>query len=143
MKNCPLPIDSSAIHCYSTLMEHKETPMTLSPDAQAVLDAAVLPCTIREGIAASLRALADQSETLYDPHEGKVSVIRTDRVLAIASELNRNVGEDFKTLFELIDQERFDDARNAISNLEKKLGEVEPELIRASTLIRFLEGANG
>lgn len=124
-------------------MEHKETPMTLSPDAQAVLDAAVLPCTIREGIAASLRALADQSETLYDPHEGKVSVIRTDRVLAIASELNRNVGEDFKTLFELIDQERFDDARNAISNLEKKLGEVEPELIRASTLIRFLEGANG
>ena len=32
----------------------------LSPAAQAVLDAAVLPCTIREGIAAALRAVADQ-----------------------------------------------------------------------------------
>jgi hypothetical protein len=32
----------------------------LSPAAQAVLDAAVLPCTIRQGIAAALRALADQ-----------------------------------------------------------------------------------
>jgi len=125
-------------------MEHNETPMTLSPDTQAVLDAANLRhgCTPSGIAAGALLALADQSETLYDLHEGKVSVIRTDRILAIASELNRNVGEDFKTLFELIDQERFDDARNAISNLEKKLGEVEPELIRASTLIRFLEGAN-
>ena len=32
----------------------------LSPAAQAVLDAAVLPCAIRQGIAAALRALADQ-----------------------------------------------------------------------------------
>jgi len=32
----------------------------LSPAAQAVLDAAVLPCTIRQGIAAAIRALADQ-----------------------------------------------------------------------------------
>ena len=32
----------------------------LSPAAQAVLDAAVLPCTIRQGIAAALRAAADQ-----------------------------------------------------------------------------------
>jgi hypothetical protein len=35
-------------------------PDTLSPAAQAVLDAAVLPCTIRQGIAAALRAVADQ-----------------------------------------------------------------------------------
>ena len=35
-----------------------QQPMTqpLSPAAQAVLDAAVLPCTIREGIAAELEA---------------------------------------------------------------------------------------
>jgi hypothetical protein len=33
----------------------------LSPAAQAVLDAAVLPCTIRQGIAAAIRALADQA----------------------------------------------------------------------------------
>jgi hypothetical protein len=32
----------------------------LSPAAQAVLDAAVLPCTIRRGIAAALRAAVEQ-----------------------------------------------------------------------------------
>lgn len=54
---------------------------------------------------------------------------------------NRQVDGELKTLFEMIDQERFDDARIAISALEQKLGEDEPELTRASSLIRFLEGA--
>jgi hypothetical protein len=47
---------------------------------------------------------------------------------------------ELQTLFELIDQERFDAARIAIAALEQKLGEDEPELTRASSLIRFLEG---
>lgn len=54
---------------------------------------------------------------------------------------NRQVDDELKTLFELIDQERFEDARAAIVKLERKLGEDEPELTRASSLIRFLEGA--
>lgn len=54
---------------------------------------------------------------------------------------NRQVDGALKELFSLIDQERFDDARAAIAALETKLGEDEPELIRASSLIRFLEGA--
>lgn len=54
---------------------------------------------------------------------------------------NRQVEGELKALFELIDQERFDDARTAIAALEHKLGEDEPELTRASSLIRFLEGA--
>jgi len=54
---------------------------------------------------------------------------------------NRQVDGELKTLFEMIDQERYDDARAAISALEHKLGEDEPELTRASSLIRFLEGA--
>lgn len=54
---------------------------------------------------------------------------------------NRQVDDELKTLFELIDQERFEDARAAIVELESKLGEDEPELTRASSLIRFLEGA--
>jgi len=55
---------------------------------------------------------------------------------------NRQVDGELKILFELIDQERFDDARAAIKALERKLGEHEPELTRASSLIRFLEGAD-
>lgn len=54
---------------------------------------------------------------------------------------NRQVDGELKTLFELIDQERYDEARSAIAALERKLGEDEPELTRASSLIRFLEGA--
>jgi hypothetical protein len=54
---------------------------------------------------------------------------------------NRQVDGELKALFELIDQERFDAARAAIVDLERKLGEDEPELTRASSLIRFLEGA--
>lgn len=54
---------------------------------------------------------------------------------------NRQVDNELKALFDLIDQERFDDARAAIAALEHKLGEDEPELTRASSLIRFLEGA--
>ena len=57
-----------------------------------------------------------------------------------ASVRNRQVEADLKALFEMIDQERFDDARTAISMLEDKLGNAEPELTRASSLIRFLEG---
>ena len=54
---------------------------------------------------------------------------------------NRQVDGELKTLFELIDQERFEDARAAIVELKSKLGEGEPELTRASWLIRFLEGS--
>ena len=54
---------------------------------------------------------------------------------------NRQVDGELKALFELIDQERFDAARAAIAALERKLGEDEPELTRASSLIRCLEGA--
>lgn len=54
---------------------------------------------------------------------------------------NRQVDAELTTLFELIDEEHFDEARAAIANLARKLGEDEPELTRASSLIRFLEGA--
>lgn len=53
---------------------------------------------------------------------------------------NRQVEDELRVLFELIDLERFDEARNKIQNLEQKLGEDEPELTRASSLIHFLEG---
>lgn len=55
---------------------------------------------------------------------------------------NRQVEGELKSLFELIDQERFDEARAAIAALEHHLGEDEPELTRAGSLIRFLEGAD-
>jgi ABC-type multidrug transport system ATPase subunit len=54
---------------------------------------------------------------------------------------NKRIEADLKELFELIDKERFVKARAKIIALEKHLGEDEPELTRASSLIKFLEGS--
>ena len=53
---------------------------------------------------------------------------------------NKTVEGELRRLFELIDQEEFDEARAAIEKLATELGYREPELVRASSLIRFLEG---
>lgn len=57
-----------------------------------------------------------------------------------ASERNKQVLKELTDLFRLIDDEKFDQARDAMEPLEKILGENEPELTRASALIKFLEG---
>lgn len=57
-----------------------------------------------------------------------------------ASERNKQVLKDLTDLFRLIDKEKFDEARAAMTPLAKMLGEDEPELTRANALIRFLEG---
>lgn len=65
----------------------------LSPAAHAIwnafLDRYEWNATTEElfAVAAALRAAADQSENLYDPHEGKVSVVRVGHLIAIADEL--------------------------------------------------------
>jgi hypothetical protein len=41
-------------------------------------------------IAVAIRKLADHGENLYDPHEGKVAVVRIEQLLAIATELKTN-----------------------------------------------------
>jgi len=53
---------------------------------------------------------------------------------------NRRMEEQLIELFELIDDEEFDKAREAMQDLRAKLGEHDPELTRASSLLKFLEG---
>jgi hypothetical protein len=73
-------------------------PEPLSPAAQAVLDAAMLPCTFRRDIAAAIRALVEQ--TMPEPDGFNICapmapvVMRFDweirrLQLAIAAELER------------------------------------------------------
>lgn len=54
---------------------------------------------------------------------------------------NRSIEQKLNKLFELIDKEKFDEARTTIAALKTQLGEYEPELTRASSLLKFLEGA--
>lgn len=86
-----------------------------------------------------------------DFHEGKVSV--TTPAEAYGMDANRVLQElmgasarshvteaRLHELFDLIDKEDFASAREKITALEHDLGEHEPELTRATSLIHFLEG---
>ncbi len=57
-----------------------------------------------------------------------------------AADRNKEIADKLHELFRLVDDEDFDAARQAIINLTEKLGESEPELTRARSLIKFLEG---
>lgn len=54
---------------------------------------------------------------------------------------NQDIDKRLEDLFELIDDEDFPAAWKAIQELRIKLGSNDPELTRASSLIKFLEGA--
>jgi len=54
---------------------------------------------------------------------------------------NKQMETELRALFELIDAEDFTQARAKIATLEQQLGEHEPELTRAQSLITFLEGS--
>jgi len=54
---------------------------------------------------------------------------------------NKAIEVELRSLFELIDQEDFENARKKITALTTQLGESEPELTRANSLITFLEGS--
>lgn len=56
-------------------------------------------------------------------------------------ERNNKMDSELRSLFELIDEEDFEQARAKITALEQQLGESEPELTRAHSLITFLEGS--
>lgn len=57
-----------------------------------------------------------------------------------ASARNEAIEEELEELFVWIDDEQFDKAREAMKRLREKLGERDPELTRANTLLEFLEG---
>lgn len=52
---------------------------------------------------------------------------------------DESVADLLSRLFGLIDNEKFDDARNLLPEVEAKLGPDDPELTRARTLMTFLE----
>lgn len=54
---------------------------------------------------------------------------------------NKDIESELRELFQMIDQEYFESAKGKIEDLKLHLGNYEPELTRASSLITFLEGS--
>lgn len=79
-------------------------------------------------------------EVYIPPESFGLDVNRVLGELMGASERNKGVLSDITDLFRLIDDEKFEEAREAMKPLTDLLGEDEPELTRANTLIKFLEG---
>jgi predicted ATP-binding protein involved in virulence len=103
------------------------------------------PLIIGEVEASCIRVLESDEETSNNsatiPSESYgLDANRVLDELMGASDRNKEIAAKLHTLFRLIDDEDFDAARQAITRLTEKLGGSEPELTRARSLIKFLEG---
>lgn len=99
------------------------------------------PVVIGEVPADRIRIL--QAEAAIIP--SNASGLDANRVLdevMNSPERNKEVSEKLHVIFELIDNEAFDRARQAITELltaESEIGDLDPEITRARSLIKFLE----
>ncbi|HIO30264.1 AAA family ATPase [Marinobacter salarius] len=102
------------------------------------------PLVLGEVEARSVRFLDFQEDRVFVTTPQEAYGMDANRVLQElmgSPERNKQIEEELQSLFELIDAEDFTTARQKILALEKKLGEQEPELTRAQSLITFLEGS--
>ena len=75
------------------------------------------------------------------PHEAYgMDANRVLQELMDAPVRNKAIDQELHELFRVIDSEDLDKARTLMKQLAKKLGEHDPELTRAKSLIHFLEG---
>jgi predicted ATP-binding protein involved in virulence len=103
------------------------------------------PLVIGEVEASCIRGLERDEETgsiiATIPSESYgLDANRVLHELMRVSDRNKEVADKLHALFKLIDDEDFDAAHQSIINLTEKLGASEPEITRARTLIKFLEG---
>jgi predicted ATP-binding protein involved in virulence len=103
------------------------------------------PLIIGEVAASCIRVLESDKETRNNsatiPSESYgLDANRVLDELMGAADRNQEITSKLHDLFRSIDDEDFDGARQAIIKLTEKLGESEPELTRARSLIKFLEG---
>jgi predicted ATP-binding protein involved in virulence len=103
------------------------------------------PLVIGEVEAKEIRFLENDQETGKDisitPIESYgLDANRVLEELMGASDRNKEIADKLHHLFQLIDEDDFDGARQAMIPIIAKVGESEPEITRARSLIKFLEG---
>jgi predicted ATP-binding protein involved in virulence len=99
------------------------------------------PLIIGEVEASCIRIIeTDNNSAITPPESYGLNASRVLDELMGASDRNKEIADKLQIMFRLIDDEDFDQARQAIITLTEQLGEFEPELTRARSLIKFLEG---
>ncbi len=96
------------------------------------------PIVISEVPAECIRSLKAEAATTPANALGLDANRVLDEVMNVP-ERNKEVSETLHTVFQLIDDEDFDQARQTITKLSEQVGELDPELTRARGLIKFLE----
>jgi predicted ATP-binding protein involved in virulence len=96
------------------------------------------PQLVGEALPEEIRLL-DGDETTVPPRSFGIDSSRVLEEVMGASSRDVSVNDLLKRLFKSIDEERFEDARALVSEVEVKLGPDDPEVMRARTLMTFLE----
>jgi predicted ATP-binding protein involved in virulence len=96
------------------------------------------PIVISEVPAACIRSLKAGAATTPANALGLDANRVLDEVMNVP-ERNQAVSETLHTVFQLIDDEDFEQARQTITKLSEQVGELDPEITRARGLIKFLE----
>ncbi len=96
------------------------------------------PQLVGEALPEEIRLL-DGDETTEPPRSFGLDSSRALEEVMGASSRDAAVEGLLKRLFRSIDEERFDDARDLVAEVEARLGPDDPEVTRARTLMTFLE----
>ena len=102
------------------------------------------PLVLGEAQARSIRFLEYEDEKIIPITPAEAYGMDANRILQNLMETpmrNKKINAELRKLFIAIDQDQFGKARDMIADLQLQLGKNEPELIRAKSLITFLEGS--
>ena len=138
-------IDEIDVHLHPKWQHQVVNDLTITFPSIQFVCTSHSPIVIGEVEAKRIRVLEHDEETTSTiatiPSESYgLDANRVLHELMRVSERNKEVAHKLHALFKLIDDEDFDAAHQSIINLTEKLGPSEPEITRARTLIKFLEG---
>ncbi|MBE9141360.1 AAA family ATPase [Nodosilinea sp. LEGE 07088] len=131
-------IDEIDVHLHPKWQRHVVEDLTHTFPAIQFVCTTHSPIVISEVPAECIRSLKAEAATTPANALGLDANRVLDEVMNVP-ERNKAVSETLHTVFQLIDDEDFEQARQTITKLSEQVGELDPEITRARGLIKFLE----
>jgi predicted ATP-binding protein involved in virulence len=131
-------IDEIDVHLHPKWQRHVVEDLTRTFPAIQFVCTTHSPVVISEVPAECIRSLKVEAAATPANALGLDANRVLDEVMNVP-ERNKEVSETLHTVFQLIDNEDFEQARQTITKLSERVGELDPEITRARSLIKFLE----